>query len=378
MKKLLIILTLIFIIPAVSITAFSADVSDTEKEQLESTGINDIVDGLDEQTKEILQKAGIDEITSDAVFDVSLSGFFKAFADIFNEAGREPFKVLLILVGTTFLGSFTGGVSNSFGKKISSSVFDICMGLFTMLVVIKPLSKCISAVGSAIVSASDLMLLIIPVLCVLLASSGKVSTAVGFNGLSVALAEIISTLCSSVAMPACNIMLGTSLIGAINQDIPINTMIASVRKYMSVIIGIFSSIYFSVLGIKSNIGSSVDSVGLKATKLLVGNFIPVIGGAVSDSINTVTAYVGLTKNVVGAAAILIVTAMFMPVCIQTLLWLAVFHCAGFTAGMMGQKVMENMFKTIASIITVLLVIIVFIILLFVVNTGMIMLVKGNL
>lgn len=371
MKKAILAVILLLFAGMFCVSAAGAEKDkDYEKEQLEKSGVYEIADSLDSTTKQILKDIGVDDINSDELFNISFSSFFKGFKDVFNDALSTVLKSFLIISGTIFVAALSGSFSDVFSAEKDNKIFNMCASLFVILAVIVPLGKCITAVGSAVKAASALSVALVPVMCVLLAVGGKSLSAVGFNGMAVAMSQIISTLCSEVFMPVENILLGVGMIAGIDENLPVDKLISSVRKYISLALGIAASVYFSVLGIKSAVGAASDTLGLKAAKLLVGNLVPVIGSAVSDSITTLASYISLTKSVVGSFGIIAVISIFMPVFIQSVLWLACFEISSFLASVFGLTSIEKIFKNVTSAVSVLLIMLLFTELMFVINFAM--------
>ena len=71
-------------------------------------------------------------------------------------------------------------------------------------------------------------------------------------------------------------------------------------KAVKWVLSIVMTIFVSLLTIQNLIGVAADNAGTKAVKFAVSNFIPVVGGALSDAYTTVQSCVKVLKSGVGA------------------------------------------------------------------------------
>lgn len=377
MKKL--VLAAALILMCFPLTAYGDGEIDSNNidEQIYESGVYEAYDSLDEDTKELLEDLGLENIDYDSVFNISFTSFFTSLKDIFLTQFKTPFTCFLTTLAVIILCSLFSGESEGFGKSMSFGTLNTAAALFLCATLLVPLGKCVSAVGSAIKVSADLMLILFPILCVMVATSGKVFSSVAVNALGVGCAQAVSEICSLILMPLFNCLLAVGIVGCVAPDYKLDNIVKQIRKMLTVALGIIASIYFSVLAMKSTLAGSSDTVGLKTAKVLVSDFVPVIGSAISDSISTITSYIGVTKSVVGAFGIIAVGAIFLPVILQCVLWVFSLSMSSSIARVFGLKSIESLLKSTSSVLSVLCVILVFIILLFVVNLGVVLMIKGS-
>lgn len=88
-------------------------------------------------------------------------------------------------------------------------------------------------------------------------------------------------------------------------------IVKSVTKWiMALVITVFTGIN-TVYGFTS---PALDAVAAKTAKFAVGSLVPVVGGFLSDTLDTVTTSAGVMKNAVGVAGIILIcTICITPV-----------------------------------------------------------------
>ena len=103
MRKVKIFAVCVLIILSFSVNAYAAGESEYYNGQVESSGAEDILSGLDSETKERLGELGIEDVNFSSLFDVSFSKIFS-----FVKKAAEG-KLLFGTIDTWLIWKLTGG-----------------------------------------------------------------------------------------------------------------------------------------------------------------------------------------------------------------------------------------------------------------------------
>ena len=372
MKKLLLAIIIVCLVFSFGVVSFASEESQS---LIAQSGIEEIRNDLDEQTKEFLHNAGADKIDYESLFSLNFRQLSSSIMAVIREnvlSLKEYFFSLAAAVCISVL-------SESMRKKSPShsELFPLCTTIFIALVCVAPLTELVSANEVIILSACRFFSAIFPILCAIAAAGGKALTASVFEGGSLIFSQIISQGYISVFVPLCNMLLGLGMASVFDGEIVFSRIISLVKKYLLIFLSAGASLYFTVLGIKGNIGSAVDESGMKALKFAAGNFVPVIGGAISDSAGAVLASLTVTKSAIGAFGMLCLAAIFLPGLVKTLLWMLCFELSAALAGVFSLKNAERLLKCLASILGIFAIMLVFLALMMFINVGTLSAMKGT-
>ena len=131
----------------------------------------------------------------------------------------------------------------------------------------------------------------------------------------------------------------------------------------------------SIPGINAIYGFSVpvlDAVSLKALKFTVGSCVPVVGGLVSDTVETVLSSTKLMKNAVGTAGIIsLITICFIPI-IKLAVIIFMLKLASAAAEPLTDKRIANMISDIVTPVTMVFSMVVSTAMLFIISVAIIM------
>ncbi|MEE1492123.1 MAG: stage III sporulation protein AE, partial [Massilioclostridium sp.] len=96
------------------------------------------------------------------------------------------------------------------------------------------------------------------------------------------------------------------------------------------------------------------TVTVKATKFMVGSFIPVVGGAISDALNSVQGCLGLMKSSIGAFGILACVFTFLPAILTVLFYMLVLKISSAAGSLFGLSGVTEIFDAVYDALSILM------------------------
>lgn len=154
----------------------------------------------------------------------------------------------------------------------------------------------------------------IPVLYTLMLTTGKVTSAVTMHPTVIFISQIMLVIINKYLLPL--IMLSFSL--AVTDNITgrsgLKNFSELINKFVRWTLVFILSIFTAILSAQNILGYSFDKVALKGTKFAVTNFIPIVGGALAEGVETIGASLILIKNATGIAGIVaVLVAVLVPI-----------------------------------------------------------------
>lgn len=260
--------------------------------------------------RENIFNSTLEEIKS-ASFDLKPDKIFTYIIDQFI----KELKDIKILILSVFAIALTSGVLNVMenSKSVSNTSFFVCYCLMTGACA-KIISICVGYGSSVINSMCDFVTKLAPILSMLLITSGYTASASAFYPVLAVTVFVVCKIVDGVIIPLIYI---SSVIGIVNnlsgksQLSSFNKLIKSFSKWLlTAILTIFSGIN-AIYGFCT---PTIDSVGMKTAKFAIGSIVPVVGGFLSDSVETVMGSARLVKNAAGTAGIIsIISICAVPV-----------------------------------------------------------------
>ena len=305
-----IIILVVFLMISFSGQANAAEVND---ELIES-----ITDSIDGETKVILSAFGIESGSYEELLNIEFSNVIQQFLRLCRNEMQRPLEAaicvcvyLLILSGVKIIISSNEGLSANISSLSS---------VFLAFLLLVPVSQTFSDVMSSFVATHDFMKVLIPVFGGIITAIGKPSLAVCLQGTVFSATQVVASFFRNslpiVSVVYLSLNICTCLAEGINTYHPAQV----IKKLYFGILSFCSALFSALLTVKSVISSSADTLTVKGLKFIIGNAVPVVGGALSDALNSVISGLMLLKSTVGILAVIILIITNLPVLIELLMW----------------------------------------------------------
>jgi len=175
-----------------------------------------------------------------------------------------------------------------------------------------------------------------------------------------------------VVLPAITAAGLFSIVGSLGAHEGLKGFARLVKSFCKWSVGLLFTIYLGTLSLQGMSLSGADSVGLRTIKYTLDKSIPVIGGVVSGTLDTVRGCAVLVKNAAGAATLLLTLAYVLEPCMQMLAAsFALKLCAALCAPVSDGRIVRMM-EEIGSLCSYLLAGVLAAALMFMILSGMCM------
>ncbi len=315
----------------------------------EETVYSDFVSSLPEEIRENLPDNLSKEPENAADFsnlwvklvDVVKKNLFPAIVEM-----ASVFALLLISsLIRTFIGSSEGGTAQICGTAVNIGMI-LCI-ISTGVLTIKAAEEFKNLI-------CNIMNGMVPALGVIYTASGNLSTGAVQSGGIMLLVALCQNLFSIVLMPAVRICLLFGIVDSIFPEVGVKPILVMFKNIATWIMIISVTLFSFVLGLQNTIAQSADSFGARSIRFAVGNLVPIIGGAVSDSLGTLSGSLSVLKSAGGSAAIIAVILIIAPSVVGLLLRQLVLFLCRTAAGVMKCTDEEKLLGELGSVTSMML------------------------
>lgn len=335
MKKLILILffCLCFSVPA------SAN---TYKEQFDLSGAGSLQDALPDSAANALDELGITLEDSGWVNNLTTGNVFSLIKNFLSSGGKAPLRSGLAIVSLIIIIAAFKFFSDEHDK---SPVVDYVAVLSVSLTALIPVYSVITAAAGAIKSGAQFMLTFVPVYGAVLIAAGKPLTGASSGAVLLAAGEGIMALSTFVITPLVGSYLAVCISGSVSPLLKTSRLADLLKKTASWALGLIMTVYVGILSLQTAVNSAADNMAVRTGKFLIGSFVPLVGGALSEALGTLQSSVSLLRSSVGIYGIVALIAILLPVLLELLLWRAVLLLTGTVADVFGSDSISGLLKS---------------------------------
>ena len=373
MRKVKIFAVCILLILSFSVNAYAAGESEYYNGQVESSGAQDILSGLDSETKERLGELGIEDVDFSSLFDVSFSKIFSFVKKAAEGKLESPLKSLMKLLSVIILIAVCESFMPDDDKM--KNVINMAAVLFSVTVIISPLYDAMESAVSSVGVCADFMKSLIPVLVGIVSASGNPSLAVSFQSCAFAAAEAISALGKNYVVPIVGAVTALDLTGSLMPSMKLSGITELVKKTVIQTLSFTATLYVSFLGIKGALANAADTVASKGIKLVISSAVPIVGGAVSEAYSGIIGSLVLVKSTVGIFGIIVIAVITVPSMLQLLFWIFTLKLGAAAGEVFSLSGVSSLLKALSCAITLLNVVILFGAVLFIISLALLLSLK---
>lgn len=373
MRKVKIFAVCVLIILFFSVNAYAAGESEYYNGQVESSGAEDILSGLDSETKERLGELGIEDVNFSSLFDVSFSKIFSFVKKAAEGKLESPLKSLMKLLSVIILIAVCESFMPDDDKM--KNVINMAAVLFSVTVIISPLYDAMESAVSSVGVCADFMKSLIPVLVGIVSASGNPSLAVSFQSCAFAAAEVISALGKNYVVPIVGAVTALDLTGSLMPSMKLSGITELVKKTVIQTLSFTATLYVSFLGIKGALANAADTVASKGIKLVISSAVPIVGGAVSEAYSGIIGSLVLVKSTVGIFGIIVIAVITVPSMLQLLFWIFALKLGAAAGEVFSLGGVSSLLKALSCAITLLNVVILFGAVLFIISLALLLSLK---
>jgi len=337
---------------------------------------NNLLDLVPENAKDTVNETLDGQNFLDAIKTLNIFTIIEAIKNEALKYIKDPLNIfvntLMVILITAIFHTFKDNFLRGSLKQVVTYVSSIYIITFLAL----PMLEIINSVKDVILSSNTFMISFIPFFSSFLTASGKPVSAGVYSAMLFSLTQIISFCISNFLLPMLTLFFAFSLAGSINSSFNIVAITDGVKKIVVISLCVLITGFVSLLSFQSVVSSAGDNILAKTSKFMIGNFIPFVGGALSDAVTSVYGYMGLIKNGVGIFGVIVIILTFAPLLIQLSLTFIFTYISEIISDVLSIKEISVLLKAVNSTVTITIAIIMSVLVVTVMSFSLLLVIGG--
>ncbi len=232
--------------------------------------------------------------------------------------------------------------------NISRLAFSLCF-LVVMGIVVNCFRVTFTIARGTITEMTNFMYAITPVLFSIVAAGGGVATAAIVHPLLISSVGLVGSLVTNLVLP---LIMFTGILGMVNHlvdSFQVNKLARFFKLAANGSLGVMMAVFIGVVTIRGFTASVADSLSLRTAKYFSSAFLPVVGGAISDTMEMTAGCAAVLKSGLGVYGLGLITLVTIFPLLKILAVAVIFQMTGAVTQPLGNNRLSDALQTIGDV-----------------------------
>lgn len=309
MKKLSIIAILLYIVclPQFVYADIQQDLTDQVNEGLGNLDFSQVENVADNYIGDIVGKI---RAIINGEFDNAESFLQMVFSLLGNNLSQLLPQLVSLFVVLVLVG-LVRNTSDGFISQSTDNVVSFVGKTVVVLTLVSLFADAFKQVEGVIEELSVLAEVSLPILLTLVIANGSNNVSAICQPSMVMFSGVIINVVKNVLLPLTVSATAFAFVSNLSQNVKVTKMSKFLNNVASWILGIMFTIFSAFTSVQGIVGASMDGVSYRMAKFTAKNYIPILGGYVSEGFDIVVASTNLIKNSFGVVLLIVLALMVL-------------------------------------------------------------------
>ncbi|WP_419726809.1 stage III sporulation protein AE [Terrisporobacter petrolearius] len=307
----------------------------------------------DNVIKDINLKSYIKDLIGGKANILDLFDKNKIKSAVFSEI-KTSIKIAVSILVLALLSSIIKSLENSFSSSSISTVTNYIVFITVVTLTLVSFKDILALCYATIESIIGLVNVIIPIMISLLVLVGFPITSTALNPIFIGGIAAINIVFKKFIFVAISLAFAILVINKVTNNIKLNRLSSFIKQINVVTLGAVFTLYLGLVSIQGLYVTSFDKFTVKTAKFAVGNFIPVVGGFVSDSVDILLSSSQLIKNVFGGVGLVILVGLCLIPIIKILSVILVYKLCAIVVEPIGEDNISSFLNEVSNLMIIIL------------------------
>ena len=354
MKRIGAVLLVLLIILGGSLSVVADNLDTVYHDQLEASGANRLFNVLPQETQELLSSLGITDFDVESYTALQPTNFMNTLLSAFSQQIGGAFALCGVLLGAVLLGAFAESLRHTADSGQTALLMGKLGSVAVSVSIILPIGACFKQVAITTENVRVMMFSYIPTYAAVIFASGHPTLAASYSTVVLAGAECTAALVTQTALPLVMLSLAFATVGTLSEQDRLASLSSAFSKTAMWILGTTTALFTGLLSMQSFVSAASDSLSLRAAKMTIGNFVPIVGGALSEAFGTVTGCVQLLRSTLGMFGVVVTLVMVLPAFLRCLSWSIALWVCRMASDVLGVRLIADVLGRVGVVVKVLM------------------------
>ena len=233
------------------------------------------------------------------------------------------------------------------GKEGVGEMLLLCMGGFCVSLITVTICNQFTEAINAVDSMARVTEITSPVLMTMIAACGSARTAAS-QPAAILMCNAVTNGFKTVLMPLIPVMCGFTAAGCITGHSQLKAMAGLIKSLLKWSMGLAFTVFLGSISIRSINAAGLDRAGIKAIKYAFDKSVPVVGGMISGTYDSLLAGAVVLKNAAGTVAVILLILTVVSPALSMLSTIIMLRITGTACALFSDSRISGMLEGAAE------------------------------
>lgn len=259
-------------------------------------------------------------------------------------------KILII----TIMSAILTNLQNSFEESSISQFANYFAYMIISILVVTSFSEIIKVTQLSVDRMISFMQILLPILLTFMILAGGTGSRLVFHPIILGSVNVMGIIIKNIIFPLIYFSFILSILSNLSERGELNKLSDLSRKIIVFIISAIFTVFIGILTIYG-LSTKIDGLTIRTAKFAVDNFIPIVGGFLSDSIDAVIGSSAILKNGIGIIGLFILVMIILIPLIKIIVLLFVYSITEAVIQPIASKNIVEFFGDVSKTLLLILI-----------------------
>ena len=213
--------------------------------------------------------------------------------DNLGQVVKTAVRSCVLLLAVTLLWGLAQGMQSGAGESGGLEAITLAAVLAITAVAVGDVHSLLSLGEEAIYNMETLGDVLLPAVSMATAASGSPAMAVVKHGATILFSDFLLRLIHSLLIPLCYAFVAANVAWAALANEGLKRLAGFLKWLITMVLSVVLLVFVGYLNLSGVISGGADAATVKAAKFTLSNLVPVVGGVISDTAETLLAVLGI-------------------------------------------------------------------------------------
>lgn len=274
--------------------------------------------------------------------------------DIFLSEMKVNLQLLSKILIITLISAIITNLQTTFERSSVSQVANYITYMVIAILVLGSFYQLMEVVRKGVEQMVNFMEIILPILLTFLVIAGGPNTKVFFHPMIIGSVNIIGSVVKNIIFPLIYFSFIVSILANLSQRVELRKISELGRSLITFIISAAFTLFIGIITIYG-LSTKMDGLSIRTAKFAIDSFVPIVGGFLSDAVETVIGSSSILKNGIGIIGLFVLVGITVFPLIKISVLLLIYKIVGAVIEPIVSKNISNFFTDISKTLVLILI-----------------------